>query len=57
MIPVEIESEEFLKETLHEDCIFCGKEGRYWHKDSNTSMCLVCSEVNSIDDMYRVKIQ
>lgn len=57
MISVEIESEAFLKEELCEDCIFCGKETRYWHKDSNTPICRVCAEVNSIHDMNRVKYQ
>ena len=54
MIRVEIEGVEFQKE-LPEVCVFCGKIGRHWHKETNTPMCKSCSDSRDVSEIGRAK--
>ena len=50
MIPVEIEQDGFLKEPA-EKCCLCGELTRYWHKETNKPVCIICAQIKEVANL------
>jgi len=56
-IPIEHESEECVKEWPNtiEDCVFCGKETRWWNNKRNKPVCPVCAKRYRAKDIDKLE--
>lgn len=55
-IPIEQEDPRLYRETkVYEDCVFCGKNSKYWHKESNSPVCQSCSKIRKVHEISLAK--
>lgn len=38
-----------------ENCIFCDQQSRYWHKESNSPVCLQCAQTRHVHEISLAK--
>jgi len=36
---------------IAEQCLFCGKQTRYWHEPTNNPVCVTCSNVHRVAEL------
>ena len=53
MIPVWTETTSIINEfpSTIEDCIFCRKQTRTWHENTNNPICIDCANTHKVSDI------
>jgi len=56
MIPlVEEPKEEYEQCGIYENCVFCGKETKFWHWRTNQPVCKNCSKTHKVKELKKPK--